>query len=133
MDLVLVLCPGRLCSAAHLCSCTSTAMQCQSVVDPFQHTFSTVFHLGSGLPFLKIMMSLHISGLSCEHIAWVETAWVLIAALCRSSFLSNRGVCGIEDKVGPLEICSMYDFPFYLILMENWGGIGSGERYQTFK
>lgn len=84
-DLVLVLCPRRLSSAAHLCSCSSTAILWQSAVEPFQQTFSTVFHPGCGLVFLQIM-SLHISGLSCEHLAWVETAWVLIAALCHSSF-----------------------------------------------
>lgn len=53
--------------------------------------------------------------------------------------LSHRGVCSIEDKVGPLEICNMCNFPFFVTLMEKWGGIGSGEtsylqiKYNLYK
>lgn len=79
--LVLVLCPRRLHSAAHLCSCASTALQ---------HTFSTVFHPGCGLAFLQIT-SLHTSGLSCERASSLDRDSVSPHCSSLSFFLLSNG------------------------------------------
>lgn len=52
-------------------SCSSDAMACRCVVEAFQPTFSTCSTQPVG-SFSWSIMSLHLSGLSCEHLACRE-------------------------------------------------------------